>query len=543
VAAICRRLDGLPLALELAAARVKLLSPTALLARLDQALPLLVGGERDLPERQRTLRATLDWSFELLDARERRLFTRLGVFSAGFDLDAAEVVCDADADLDVLPSVEALVGQSLVLAQEDAGGEPRFAMLETIREYCAARLAESGESELFRRRHAAYYLQLAERAAHELKGAFQAEWFGRLEAEHGNLRTALGWYRDRGPAEDWLRLSAALFWFWYARGYWTEGRAWLEAALAAAPERTSARARALLGAGTLRLLLGDRAAASACLDEGAAIAEELGDPPDVVHACYPLIGMLAASEGGHPTARALRDRTLAVAREAGDRSAIAARLTTLARLAWREGDTNTARAWLEENVRLCRELGERWARAHALNVLGDLSRATGEDQRAAASYEESLRLFRELDIRDGEASVLHNLGYVAHRLGEEQRAAALFQDALRLFWKLGDRRGIAECLVGMAGVWRAVGQAERAARLVGAAEALLDAAGARVSASNQSGYARDLAAVRARLGEEAFEARRWDGRAMTPNEAVEYALESGPADSPPARDRATGSTW
>ncbi|CAA9571304.1 MAG: hypothetical protein AVDCRST_MAG88-2359 [uncultured Thermomicrobiales bacterium] len=280
---------------------------------------------------------------------------------------------------------------------------------------------------------------MAERAAHELKGAFQAEWFGRLEAEHGNLRTALGWYRDRGPAEDWLRLSAALFWFWYARGYWTEGCAWLEAALAAAPERTSARARALLGAGTLRLLLGDRAAASACLDEGAGIVEELGDPPDVAHACSPLIGMLAASEGGHPTARALRDRTLAVSREAGDRSAIAARLTTLARLAWREGDTNTARAWLEENVRLC----------------------------------------REFDIRDGEASVLHNLGYVAHRLGEEQRAAALFQDALRLFWKLGDRRGIAECLVGMAGVWRAVGQAERAARLVGAAAV-------RVSASNRA---------------------------------------------------------
>ena len=559
IAAICSRLDGLPLAIELAATRIKLLSPPALLARLERRLPLLTGGARDLPSRQQTLRATLAWSYALLPAPEQALFRRLAVFRKGGTLEAAAAVAGsglladraverggdvpqattehaAQPSFEVLAEMASLIDASLLEEQQLPGGEVRVAMLETIREYALEQLEASGEAEALRKRHAAYYLQLAEAAEPELQGAKQAEWFNRLEWEHDNLRAALAWFRERGLTERWLRLAAALFWFWYGHGYWTEGRQWLEGVVAA-PHRVPARVRALYGLGAFSALPENLGRARACFEESVELARQLGDRRGLTQAVHAL-GILTIAAGDRAAARALLEQALAIARAAGEDGAIAATLSTLGQLTGQEGDVGAARAQLEESVRICRALGNRWTLAHALNGLGDLARSTGEDQQAARAYEESLHLFRELDIRDGQAGALHNLAYLAHHQGDEQRAAQLFRDALRLFGALGDRRGIAECLVGLAGVSGAVGQPAQAAHLIGAAEGLLDVAGACISPSNQIDYERDLSAIRARLGTEAFAAARAVGQATALEQVRASALELGPVEAPARRDPA-----
>ena len=271
VAALCRRLDGLPLALELAAARVKVLPPRALLARMEAALPLLTGGPRDLPARQRTLRDALAWSYDLLAEEERAVFRRLGVFAGGFDLDAVAALCPAPGTLDVLAR---LVDHSLVRVGGAADGEPRFVLLETVREYALDRLAERGEADAVRRAHARHFAALAEAAAAALHGPRQAPWLDRLEREHANFRAALRWALDGGEAGLGLRLGAALWWFWFVRGRWSEGLAWLEALLAlpagagGAADDAKIRSRALTGAGWLAEYALRAPAARALLEAG-----------------------------------------------------------------------------------------------------------------------------------------------------------------------------------------------------------------------------------------------------------------------------------
>ena len=479
VAELCHRLDGLPLAIELAAARVKVLSPPALLARLGDRLGVLTGGRRDAPARQQTLRAAIAWSYDLLAPAEQALFARLAVFAGGWTLEAAEAgVGGAPAagaeppvdGLDVLEGLASLVDKSLVRQAEAEGpeAEPRFAMLETVREFARERLAAGGEAAALRRAHAAYYLALAEQAAPELEGPRQLTWLGRLEAEHENLRQALRWSQESGQAAPGLRLAAALWPFWRSRGRHREGRAWLEAALAlpGAAARTPARAAALCVAGSLAGALGDGAAARARLEASVALWRELGDARGLGRALAQL--GFATTPRDAAAARALVEEAVALARAAGDRSGLAYALRILGNVEAPRRAAPAGPAPLEESAALFRELGDAWGLSRALTGLG--ARALGEgDLPAARAYlEEALARRREADDQIGVAWVLNNLGALALRQGEPRRAAELLEEGRALAQDLGytSTATVAHALAELGHTALAVGDAPRAAALL-----------------------------------------------------------------------------
>ncbi len=526
VAEICHRLDGLPLAIELAAARIRLLPPAALLERLERRLPLLTGGPRDLPARQQTLRNAVAWSYDLLGEDERSLFRCLGAFVGGCALKSVEAVCQAaDAlESDLLDGVASLVDKSL-LRQDERGDEIRFRMLETIREYAAEQLEASGEAAATRRRVAEHYLELAEQAAPELRRPGQVDWLARLEREHDNLRAAMEWFRQSGEAEQGLRLASALWWFLTLRGYFAEARGWLEEmlSLGGASARSRARAWALSGAGLAGWWDHDLAISRAHLEESIEIWRELADEPGLAFALG-CLSLTSLAEGDLPGARSLLEESLAVAERTEDAWGVALSKGVLGRIALRVGDYAEAESRLEESLAARRRIGDRWVIAQNLNGLGDLARCLGDHARAQGRYEDSLALARELGDRLTMASLLHNLGYVALAQGDPRGASARFQESIALFRGLGDRPGVAECLAGLAGS-AAAQQPEAAARLFGAAADLLEAVGAPMSATNRADHERSIAAARALLDQEPFEQAWAEGRTLTQEQAIEYALE------------------
>ncbi len=374
VADICRRLDGIPLALELAAARVALLPPAALLARLDRGahghtpLQLLTGGARDAPTRQRTLRAAIDWSYGLLTEDERTLLRRLAVFAGGCTLDAAEAVCPAagldeftEWDGDVLEGLASLVDKSLLRSEQ--GAEPRFSMLETIRAYGLEQLAAVGETEASRRRHAAHYLVVAQRAEPALTGAEQGTWLARLEGEHDNLRAALQWSRDSGESALGLRLAGALWRFWYVRGHLSEGRAWLDGLLALTtsdkePDVAAIRAKALTGAGVLANIQGDYDRATVLCEESLTLYRRLDDTRGAAVALS-ILGNLAMNQGAYARAVALSEESLALYRTLGDKRGMAVALNNLGVVLLHQGAYERSAALCEESLTLNRELDEK----------------------------------------------------------------------------------------------------------------------------------------------------------------------------------------
>jgi predicted ATPase/DNA-binding CsgD family transcriptional regulator len=597
VAEICVRLDGLPLAIELAAARVRLFSPLALLARLDQRLNVLIGGARDRAARHRTLRATIDWSYQLLTPEEQRLLRRMAVFQGGRTLDALAAVCYApdESSADRLEAVEALVMQSLVQQRADADGEPRFWMLETIQEYAREKLMESGEAPALHERHAAYFVALAEAAEPELSGPQQGAWLNRLEEEHDNLRAALAWAQEqaRTPAGAalGLRLVGALCRFWLARGYWTEGRTYLTAALAASDRRPdaalAARAKALHGMGALALEQADFAAARTIFEQSLALWRELGDGRGISGALNNL-GLLARARGRFAEARSLFTEGLALRRDLGDQHGIAAFLNNLGRVAYAQGDDTAAGALFAEGLALRRELGDQTGVAVSLANLGRVALAQSDYAAAGALFAESLALWRDLGNRAGGAGVLSllgvlaaeqgdaaaaralqeeglalqrelgdqwgvawsldNLGLLAVAAGDYKAAHALFAESLVLFQGLDERPGIAAALAGMGGV-RAGAAAhsrhpagarpggrdalEHAARLLGAATALLTDMGAVLEGKDRAPYELAVAGVRSTLGAAAF-AQAWAAdQALPLEDAIALALQPLPDGLPP----------
>jgi predicted ATPase/transcriptional regulator with XRE-family HTH domain len=495
VAGICARLDGLPLAIELAAARVPLLPPPALLARLEQAsarLRLLTGGARDLPARQQTLRATFAWSYELLTAEEQALLRRLAVFAAGCALDAAETICGtgesgdglAAGAGDVLDVLTSLMDKSLLRPEDGTDAEPRFGMLETIREYALERLEESGEDEALSRRHAVYYRALAEQAEPALTGPEQPQWLARLEREHDNLRAALHWARESGDAVFGLHLAGTLWRFWYTHGHLTEGRTWLDGFLEASGggEVPAIRAKGLLGAGVLARMQGDYARAAALCEE-----------------------------------------SLTLYRLLGDTQGIAVALNVLGNAAVNQGDYERAIALSEESLALQRTLGHKRGIALALNNLGMVVLYQGDYRRARILCEESLALARELGDNRSIASALTNLGDVARDQGHCERAAAIYTEGIPLFQAMGDNEGVATCLEGVAVVAGAVGQQEFAARLCSAAVALRETIGAPLQSANRVPFDRALAEAQAALGAAAFDAAWATGQALPLEQIIEEA--------------------
>ena len=538
VAEICYRLDGLPLAIELAAARVKLLPPQAMLARLQNRLQLLTGGARNLPARQQTLRGAIAWSYDLLDEAEKKLFRRIGVFLGGCMLEAIEAVCNAEDDLpDVLDGVSSLADKSLLKHQEVGGEEPRFWMLETIREYAVERLGESGEEQAIRRHHADFYLALAETGEPQILGSHYRVSLERLEAEHDNFRAVLQWSLEQGEAETALRLGGALHPFWGRRGYVLEGRKWLTDALASprAAERTPARARALFGAASLAWPQGDLEATRTWSAESAAISRELGDK-DCLSVALTVLGVCTYMQGDFEAAAPLLEDATAISRALDRKVNLALSLLALGQMAMAACDYAGAHVRLEESLAYARATLTPWFVAQALNSLGDLARLEGAYTTAEQRYEESLALFRETDPKIVDIpAVLHNLGHVTLVRGDYTRARGLFEESLTLHHGLGNKAGMAESLAGLAGVLaQARGPGEtpegghevlRAARLFGASDALREAINAPMWPAERADYERNLAAARAQMDEATWQAAWAEGRAMTLEQAAACALE------------------
>ncbi len=518
---ICRRLDGLPLAIELAAARVKFLPPQMLLARLGHRLALLTGGRRDLPERQRTLRATIAWSYELLDPSERLLFARLAVFAGGFTLEAVEAVCDADLD-----TLGSLVDESLVRQDERLDDEVRFTMLETIREYALERLETSGEEQALRRRHAERFLALAEEAEPYILRAGQVTWLARLRADHDNFRAALTWSLDRAEPELALRLIGSLRRAWVALGYGSEARVWLGAALARSDEvADSARAKVLYGLGRVALVQADYAEAVPRLEESAALYRELGDKQGLVYSLADL-AWIAAARGDHERGRSLAEESVAEARSAGDDVALGAALHSLACAYLDQGAYRRARELFEESLALRRQVGDKRNAANSLSFLGVTALLEGDRARARTLLEESLSIGRELSNLLVVSAALANLSLVSLVEGDVERGRALAAESLSLSTELGDKRTMVECLHASAAIAAAKEQPSRCAVLSGAAEALHAAISAPPSPAERAVGEPALKTARADLGEEAFEVAFAEGRALAVDEAVKCGFQA-----------------
>lgn len=477
VAELCVQLDGLPLAIELAAARMKLLSPQAIASRLSNRFTLLADGAQNLPKRQQTMRSTLDWSYDLLTLEEKVLFARLGAFEGGCTLDAVEAVAGMPfesgkagvVNIDALEHLPSLLDKSMLM-REMAGEEVRFKMLETIREYAHERLEASGEAELLRQRHTRYYLRLAEAAHPELESALAEIWGERLEQEHDNLRAALQWALGReNQKETALQLATTLGVFWKSRGYWGEGRRWLEAALSYGNNtRPAARAQAFREAAWLALMQGDCTQAEKFLGMGQELWEALKDDPDVT--C--IMGLILDGQGKYEQARALVQAGLESYRQLGDKKNVAFALQLLGQTTMKQADYDLAQTYMHECIAVRRELGAKPNIARSILTLAHTTRLKGDYDLACEQYRESLAIFEEADLSWGVAHCLMNLGKIACARGEFAQAGQLYLQTLNIFDELGDRYSLAyslEALASLAGLQR---QSGRAARLWGAAQTL-----------------------------------------------------------------------
>ena len=578
IAEICARLDGLPLAIELAAARIKLLPPQALLARLGQRLVVLTSGTRDVPERQQTLRNTIAWSYNQLGAAEQRLFRRLSVFAGGCTLEAIESVCaalnDGDEAGQVVDRIASLIDKSLLQQTEPEGDEPRLVMLETIREYGLERLTVNAEMEATQQAHAVYYLALAEEAEPHLKGAEQGRWFARLEQERDNLRSALTWLleaatRGRGEekgkqqAERALRLGVALYYFWDSTGRWREGRTFLEQGLTvgegvAAP----VRAWALCAAAILISDPGDPDRAQALIEEGLALFRELGDTAGMAHALEAL-AFVPWARSQYAVARSYLEEAKALFQEVGDAWNRGLCLTQLARVAITQGEYDRARALLEEGRQLYSALGDQYRVGWVLYLLARVLFLSGSDlTEVQALAEQSLALLRtagdesfapyvlnllgQMRLQQGErvlarelfeasvatvketsrdplvtAEALIGLAHVAALQGEVAAARALYQESLVHLHEVDNKEFIPACLEGLADMVAAQGEPAWAARLWGAAESLREAIGTPLPPVYGADYEHSVAATRTPLGERVFAAAWAEGRSMTPVQALD----------------------
>jgi predicted ATPase/DNA-binding CsgD family transcriptional regulator len=530
VARICQRLDGLPLAIELAASWIRLLPPDALLERLARR-PLDVTSDGcDLPARQRTIRDTIAWSNDLLGRDEQTLFRRLAVFAGGCTLTAAEVVGGYDHAFDVLPALQRLSEQNLVRQVPGLAGEPRMAMLETIREFGLERLAASGEAEATWQAHLSHLLPLAEAfyAARffpaEHAAVDQSQLLDKLETEHANLRAALGWALAH-DAQAAVRLAGALMWFWEFRGHASEGRAWLEAALAlpqaAAP--SAARARALQAAGNLAGRQGELAQAARLREEALVMRRAVGDQHGLVSSLNTL-GGTAILLGDLERGEQLLAEALVVARELGHGFVITETLLNLGELAVEQGDFERAAALFAESLARARETRNQLSVANYLTRLGRLARRRSDFSRAVAHFEESLALRREHADKQGIGESLLELARVAWMRGESAQAAALFKEGLAVLQAVGARSGI---VMGLETAAQLLGPSRpaEAARLLGAAAGLREAIGSPLRLSERADHEQLVEATRAALGEETFVAGWREGLALPPERAVVEVLE------------------
>jgi predicted ATPase len=524
VAAICSRLDGLPLAIELAASRVKLLSPTAMLTRLESSLNLLTGGARDLPLRQQTIRGTVNWSYSLLNTAEQSLFRRLSVFIGGCTLEAVEAACNTKGDLglDVLDAMASMVDKSLIQQLEEGGAERRFLVLSTIREYALERLAESGEEFATRRAHAAYYVVLAEECGGEL--TTHPEWLERFDLERQNFREALEFLIRNGDADWGMRLGSALFHFWEMREHFAEGRALLDRLLKLpCVTQPKMRARLLFYAAIFTIAQGDFASAQKLQGESLKAYRDLHDHQGVAVALNAL-GVTARDRGDLDTACSLFEQCVATWRDLGSSIDTARALSNLANVVRLQGNHARAHALYDECLTIFHALGDSTGVAWTLNYLGDLVRESVDSIAARSYYEQSLSTFRQLGDGWGIASALSDLARLSAADGHHQHAEHLYGESVKIFQDLGHKRGIARVLECFAVSVAAQSRPQQALRLAGAAAALRQRVGAPLIPAEQSRLERELAPARNMLTNTA-DLRAWSsGWEMSVEEAVQEAL-------------------
>jgi len=477
VVRISHRLVGIPLALELAAVRVKVLAAEQIANRLDNALVLLTAGNRQGLPRQQTLRATLDWSHNLLNEHEQALFRRLAVFTGGWTLEAAEEVC-ADEFIpseNVLDLLAELVDQSLVVAEEQ-GAQMRYRLLETVRQYSMEKLQAAGELTPLHRQHATWYIALAEA---EPRSAERMRWLEQLESEHDNLRAVLQWSLESGEVVYGLRLAGALWRFWDVHGHLSEGRRWLDELLA-----SKSHAPALVRAKALRCA-----------------------------------GLLALNQNDYERARTLLEESLALYRELGDQEGIAWVLNNIGNVALDQGDYERAVSLYNESLAYYRELDDKDGISRTLNNLAIVAAYQEDYDQSLSLFEESLVVHRELGYKDGIAQLLTNLGELTLRQGNYERSVVYYQEGLAMHWELGYKNGIAYCMEGLAAVTTNLGYPIQAAQLWGAAQKLRETIGTSLSSADYADYERHVATARAQTNETEF-ARAWEKGRTTPLEQI-----------------------
>ncbi len=572
---ICTQLDGLPLALELAAAWLRVLNVEQLAMRLGESLALLTSNTRGVPQRHQTLHATLDWSYALLNPAEQHLLNQFGVFLGGCQLDAVEAMYQPTPGetITALDALSGLIDKSLVQVTSAPEAAPRYALLETTRRYALAHLAQQGAEVTTRARHAATYLTLAEAAEPELFRAEQKTWLQRLEAEHPNLRAALRWAIDTKDSETALRFGAALWLFWSMRGYVHEGRQWLEATLPLAGGPASARARAVNGLAALVWSQGEYETAWQLLEESLALARALGDEVGVARTLNNLgviasnqtdygrarpmlteslalqqklgnrpaaartlnnLGVIAQNQADYAQAHTFYTESLRLQRELDDPAGVARVLNNLGEVAYNEGDLNTAQAYYEESRTIRQTLGEQSDIGGVIHNLGELALARGDLAAAEAAFTESLALRGKVGDKLGTADVLHGLGHIACQRGDPA-AGTLYVEGLQLRWEVGDRFRLTLSLDTLAQFAARQAQPARAARLLGVADAVRTATGTPRSPANQAIYAQTIATCTRTLGPTGY-AVAWEAGAATPLPDLVTEAATLPTDPEPDAD-------
>ena len=559
VAEICRRLDGLPLAIELAAARVGLLPPKAMLKRIDSQalsghagrLKLLSAGPRDIPRRQQTLLDTIEWSYDLLDEAEKRLFGRMAVFSGGRSLPAIEAVCDFEGDLgiDPLEGVSSLVDKSLLRQEEGLEGEPRFVMLETIHEYTRDKLAASPDAEVMLARHARYFLSFVEEGVPHLVDEQQALWLSRLEEEHDNIRACLRWARERGELGDeealdlGMRMAGLLWQFWEGRAHLAEGREQCESIAAVAarqlqivrdaggqvsPDREKAYARVIAAGGILASDQGNYGLSRRIYEQCLEIYKRLGDDLRVANLLNNL-GVVTGELGDDRAALAYFEESLQIKRDLGNKLGVANTLMNIGTIIKDQGDYATARRYLEESLHSFRELGDRRSVANDEMNLGNLSYMEGDIGAARLLYEDALAIFIELDHRWGVAYAQSSISLASSRQGGYEVARSLSRESLIGMQAMDDRWGIINALVGLAcaALGGGVEGARRSALLLGVASRLIETTPRAFKGVAKLEYERAIAVAQEALGSQAYVAAFEAGRAMSA-EAWESSALMGP---------------
>jgi predicted ATPase len=527
VAEICHRLDGLPLALELAAARIKLLQPQAILTRLDDKLKLLTGGARDLPMRHQTLRNTLEWSYDLLNQDEKVLYARLGVFVGGFTFEAVEAVCNPDGKLDILESLTSLINNSLLRQEDTADGEPRLGMLETIRSYALEQLSATGELVALREGHARYYgnVIINDVGFLGLYTANALHWLNWIEREHDNIRAALTWnLASPQGVEPGAQMVNVLFWFWYRRGYTIELSLWTDRLLAAPSMQAPSplRVMALFASGSSAMWQGKQDIALEKVQESLAIVQQIENKEFLA---FMLLGnaVVLINMGRDSEAQPMLDQAQVLFKEMQIAPFHAVSLVHLGNAELGLGNHEQARVYHEEALAEARLIDENWLISFALNNLGEVARTQGQFDLARKYYEECVMLLQDTGDKGDMARFVHTLGYITQHEEDFELAESQFRKSLKMFRRLGNRRGIAECLAGLAGLKAQQGQTEWGATLFSAAESLLKVTGGAWWPADRVEVERNREMMQTALGADKFAKAQKTGEAMNMDQAIAFA--------------------